>query len=129
MKIAGADAVDEALAVESPDALGQHVDAALLFLKLPFDHERIARANFATVAFVDVRAHDDVHQSRFVLEREKYEAFGSARTLARDDQAADAAHEVRRHLRELTRGEDSRRFELRAEMFDRLALRRDAGRP
>ena len=95
----------------------------MIFLEHALDDERVRLTDHATVALVDIGAHDDVDETRLVLEREEDEAFCRARTLARDDDARDFAHQVLRHRGKTIRGKHVLPIEFGAEMIDRLHVR------
>ena len=83
----------------------------------------------APIGFVDVGSHDDVDDSGLVLERQKDEALGGARTLASDDEAAGAAPRLLRFTMPAARREHALRGKVLAKVLHHLSRRRDARRP
>ena len=90
MEIVGADF--GAGNIERRDALGFHVDHAVLVLERSFDAQKPAARDDHAVALENVRRNDHIGNAGFVFEREENKALCCAWPLARDD-ASGNAHE------------------------------------
>src|SRR5579863_8282587 len=125
MEVAGAYLVGCSLCIERPETAREQVDAAGLFLQLALNDQSLRKLDRTFVTFEYIGTNDHIDESRLILEREKNETLGGARTLARDHHSADFADEIVRHRFQTMRCEHAGPIECGTKVRDRLGPRRE----